>query len=161
VQEGKLRQAARGIFYSPVQSRFGLAPASDESFLKAFLGDSPFVVTGPPRWNSLGLGSTALFAATLVYNTKRTGQFMLDGRRFVLRRVLFPKDPPMEWFVVDLLQNHAMAGCSLTDLKHGLAATLREGRWDVGLLGEMAKAYGTKATQALVDRCIAEGKAAS
>ena len=95
-----------------------------------------------------------MFAATLVYNTRRTGEFTFDGRRFLLRRVLFPKSPPPEWFVVDLLQHHEMAGVSLAELEQRLIATLREGRWNRKRLREMAGAYGTKATLALVERCL-------
>ena len=155
VREGRLREASQGLFYAPIESRFGQAPARDEELLRAFLGGSPFVMTGPPRWNALGLGSTAMFAATLVYNTRRTGDFSFDGRRFLLRRVLFPEDPPPEWFVVDLLQHHDMAGVSLRELEDRLAATLREECWDADRLRSMAEEYGTKATLALVDRCIA------
>lgn len=154
IREGKLREAAHGLFYAPIESHFGPAPAPEEEILRAFLGASPFVITGPPRWNALGLGSTAMFAATLVYNTRRTGEFAFDGRRFLLRRVLFPESPPPEWFVVDLLQHHEMAGASLVELEEGLAATLREGRWSRKRLREMASAYGTKATLAIVDRCV-------
>lgn len=76
-----------------MESRFDPVPATatDESLLRAWLGDNRFLITGPPRWNALGLGSTAMFAATLVYNTQRTGEFTLDGRRFLLRRVFFPE----------------------------------------------------------------------
>lgn len=159
VREGKLHEAAHGLFYAPVESRFGQAPASDSEILRAFLGGERFVITGPPRWNALGLASTAMFAATLAYNTRRTGNFTFDGRRFMLRRVLFPEEPPAEWFVVDLLQHHDMAGTSLTDLEHSLTATLRAGRWRIDRLREMAAKYGTKATQALVARCIASAGA--
>ena len=161
VREGRLREAAHGLFYAPIESRFGPGPARDEELLRVFLGDSPFVITGPPRWNALGLGSTAMFAATLAYNTRRTGDFTFDGRRFLLRRVLFPEHPPPEWFVIDLLQHHGMAGASLGELEERLTATLRGGRWDVHRLREMADEYGTKATLASVERCIAEAGLAS
>jgi hypothetical protein len=156
VREGRLREAAHGLFYAPVESRFGPAPARDEEILRAFLDDDRFVITGPPRWNALGLGSTAMFAATLVYNTRRTGDFTFDGRRFLLRRVLFPESPPPEWFVVDLLQHHEMAGTSLAELEQQLTSTLREGRWHAKRLRDMADEYGTKATLALVERCLTE-----
>ena len=45
--------------------------------------------TGSEHWNALGLGTTAVFPAKLVYNTKRSGEFTLGGRRFLLRRVGF------------------------------------------------------------------------
>jgi hypothetical protein len=161
VREGKLREAAHGLFYAPVGSRFGWAPASEAELLRAFLGDNSFVITGPPRWNALGLGSTAMFATTLAYNTRRTGEFTFDRRRFLLRRVRFPDDPPPEWFVVDLLQHHEMAATSLVGLEERLTATLREGRWNRDCLREMADEYGTKATLALVERCIAAPPPAS
>ena len=154
VREGRLREAAHGLYYAPVPSKFGPAPAADEVLLAAFLDDEPFLISGPPRWNALGLGATAMFASTLVYNTQRTGEFVLAGRRFLLRRVYFPKTPPPEWFVVDLLKHHDMAGLALSELAENLVKTLRLGRWDVDKLRAMAVTYGTKATFALVEACI-------
>ena len=155
VRDGRLRRAAHGLFYAPVASRFGVAPPPDTELLRAFLDDTAFVITGPARWNALGLGSTALFAATLVYNRKRTGEFTFDGRRFILRRVLFPDDPPPEWFVVDMVQHRDMAGVSQADLELRLVARVREGRWNRGRLRRMAGEYGTRATRAFIDHCIA------
>ncbi len=123
VRENRLRQAARGLFYVPVPSRFGAAPPRETELLGAFFTCSPFLISGPPKWNVLGLGATAMFAATLVYNTKRTGEFTFDGRRYLLRRVLFPENPMPEYFVVDLLQQHDMAGASLD---------CRQGKRDLG-----------------------------
>jgi hypothetical protein len=156
VAEGKLRQASHGLFYAPMQSRFGAAPPSDEEILFGFLGSNEFVLTGPPKWNTLGLGATAMFASSLIYNHKRTGEFIFDGRRFLLRRVFFPPNPSPEWYVIDLLQHHDMAGVSLTELRERLVATLREERWNRGLLLEMAEQYATKATRALIEGCLRE-----
>jgi hypothetical protein len=161
VREGKLRRAAHGLLYVPIEGRFGQAPPSEEEILRGFLGDSPFVITGPSRWNALGLGATAMFAATLAYNRKRTGEFTFDGRRFLLRRVLFPETPSPEWFVIDLLQHHDMAGVSIGELADRLVATLREGRWNRDRLREMADIYGTKATLSLVERCLHASSEAS
>lgn len=160
VHEGRLREASHGLFYAPVQSRFGKAPATEAEILRAFLRGDRFVITGPPRWNALGLGSTSMFASTLVYNTKRSGEFTFDGRRFNLRRVLFPDQPPPEWFVVDLIQHHDMAGTSLSELEVRLTDALRARRWDAERLRELASRYGTKSTLALVVRCIAAAGAA-
>ena len=156
VREGKLQQAAHGLFFAPFQSRFGQAPPPEEEILRGFLGSSPFVITGPPKWNALGLGATAMFASTLAYNRKRSGEFTFNGRRFLLRRVYFPETPSPEWFVVDLLRHHAMAGVSLTEVTERFVTTLREGRWDRTRLRAMAGQYGTKDTQALVERCLRE-----
>lgn len=161
VAEGKLREAAHGLYYAPIPSKFGPAPAADEELLRVFLGDEPFLVTGPPYWNALGLGSTAMFAVKLVYNTRRTGEVVLDRRRFLLRRVYFPATPTPEWFVIDLLQHHDMAGVASSELRDGLAATLRLGRWDRERLREMAENYGTRATLALVDDVLRETEASA
>jgi hypothetical protein len=161
VDEGKLREAAHGLYYAPVPSKFGPAPADDNELLRAFLAGAPFVVTGPPRWNALGLGSTAMFATTLVYNTRRTGEVVLDRRRFLFRRVLFPHTPTPEWFIVDLLEHHDMAGVASSELREGLVATLRFGRWNVKRLREMAATYGTKATLALVEGALHEIEASA
>lgn len=161
VREGRLREAAHGLYYVPVPTRFGPAPASESELLRAFLNDTPFVVTGPPRWNALDLGATAMFAGTLVYNTERTGEFELDGRRFLLRRVRFPPSPSPEWFVVDLFQHHAMAGVALTTLEAGLTRTLRAGRWEESRLREAAREFGTHDTRARIERCLQAGRTAA
>jgi len=154
VREGKLLPAAHGLFYTPTKSRFGQAPPSEEQILRGFLGNSPFVITGPLKWNALGLGSTTMFAATMVYNKKRTGEFIFDGRRFLLRRVYFPEHPTPEWYVIDLLKHHDMAGVSLVELEDRLVASLREGRWERTRLRAMAEQYGTRTTLELVERAL-------
>ena len=73
----------------------------------------------------------------------------------------FPEDPSPEWFVVDLLQHHDMAGVALSELHEGLVATLRLGRWDRDRLREMAETYGTKATLALVEDALDETEASA
>jgi len=95
-----------------------------------------------------------VFAATLAYNRKRTGEFNFDGRRFLLRRVYFPEHPTPEWYIVDLLQHHDLAGVALAELEDRLVASLREGRWDRERLHEMASRYGTRATLELVERSL-------
>lgn len=73
----------------------------------------------------------------------------------------FPEDPSPEWFVVDLLQHHDMAGVALSELREGLVATLRLGHWDRERLREMAETYGTKATLALVEGALDETEASA
>jgi hypothetical protein len=155
VREGTLQRISRGIYYAPVASRFGPAPAPDEVILRAVLGGDPFLISGPPLWNALGLGSTAMFATTLVYTSRRGGQFVLGGRPFLLQRARFPRHPSPEWFVVDLIGHHDMAGVALSELRQRLVVTLRAGRWNTRKLGMMAKTYGTRTAIALVDTCLA------
>lgn len=150
VKEGKLVPLAHGLFAYPKQGRLGTVPPSDKELMHAFLEGAPFVFTGSEHWNALGLGTTAVFAAPLVYNTKRSGTFQFGGRKFVLRRIAFPENPPPEWFVVDLLEHADQAGASRSELSASLAQALARGVFSRERLLDMAKRYGTKATQALV-----------
>jgi hypothetical protein len=115
--------------------------------LKRFLDGTPFVLTGPERWNALNLGSTAVAPVQLVYNTKRSGDFELGGRRFRLRRVRFPTKPTPEWYAVDLLEHHAEAGVSRETLLEGLQRAAEATRLSAEKLREAAREYGTKQTQ--------------
>jgi hypothetical protein len=122
--------------------------------MRAFLDGSAFVFTGSERWNALGLGSTAVFATPLVYNTKRSGTFELGGRRFLLRRVAFPANPPAEWFVVDLLENAEQAGASVTEIAAALSRALGRGGFDRERLHQLAHKYASKTTAALIDAAL-------
>jgi hypothetical protein len=154
VQTGKLVPLARGLFTRPKRSRFGDVPPSDEEVLRAFLDDTPFVFTGPDRWNALGLGTTAVFAEPLVYNHKRSGRFVLGGRAFQLRRVAFPEAPPPEWYVVDLLEHARQAGASRGDIAKSLARALVSGRFDPERLRSMAERYATQSTRDFIAAAI-------
>ena len=123
--------------------------------LRAFQDGDAFIITGPPVWNALGLGSTQMFAHPLVYNRKRSGLFNLGGRMFDLRRVRFPDHPTLEWFVVDLLENLASVCLDPYETAAVLAARVAEGAFEPEALSAMAAHYGTKATQALIRRAVA------
>jgi hypothetical protein len=155
VREGVLVPLAQGLFARPRVGRFGPVPPSDEELMRAFLGGSSFVFTGPSRWNALGLGTTAHFARPLVYNTKRSGTFELGGRRFMLRRVAFPPCPGPEWFVVDLFENAGQAATSPEALVQPLIQALRDGRFDPERLRRAAERYGTRATRDRVAAALA------
>lgn len=155
VAQGKLRQLRRGLYVAPKMTRFGEAPPAGEELLSKLLDSSDFVLTGPDRWNALGLGTTAMFAEQLVYNRKRSGSFDLAGQRFRLRRVAFPKRPSPEWFVVDLFENAASVGGSHDMLTAALVSSLREGRFDRKALKRAAQKYGTRPTRDAVSRAIA------
>lgn len=154
VRKGVLEQLAHGLFVHPRRSRFGAVPPSDSEVLEAFLDGAPFVLTGSDRWNALGLGTTAVFARPLVYNTKRSGEFVLGGRRYLLRRVRFPERPSAEWFVIDLLEHAEMAGVSRRDLEGGLVTALVQGRFNASRLRANAREYGSKEILGLVYRAI-------
>jgi hypothetical protein len=69
-------------------------------------------------------GTSASFAAPLVYNMMRSGTFTLARRRLLLRRVPFPKQPPPEWFVVDLRQHAEQATGGRDDLTAAIGEAL-------------------------------------
>ena len=121
-----------GLFAVPRLSRFGTVPPDLQAVLTAFLEGAPFVLTGPPGWNSLGLGSTAMWAHSLVYNTKRTGDFMLGNQPVRFRRVRFPEQPTPEWFAVDLLESLSTAGLSLEPLRNSGRGLSRLCAWTPG-----------------------------
>jgi hypothetical protein len=156
VKEGRLQKLGQGLFVVPKPSRFGMVPPDLPTLLAAFLEGSPYVVTGPPVWNSLGLGSTALWAQHLVYNTKRSGEFQLGNQSVLFRRVRFPENPPPEWFAVDLLESTKTAGLSKEELRPRLVEALRSRRLDPERLKTMADAYAIAPNRRLVDEAIRE-----
>lgn len=155
VERGTLRRLGHGLYMRPRASSFGYVPPADEDLLRAFLGDAPFVITGPPAWNALGLGATALHADTLVYNTKRSGTFTLGGRTFRLRRVAFPENPPAEWFVVDLLKHAGEAGVSREELVQAVERALSAARLDTDRVRLMAERYARRSVRVLLEPLLA------
>lgn len=159
VGEGVLIPLAHGLYACPTRGRFGTVAPTDEAIMRAFLEDSPFVFTGPDRWNALGLGSTALFASALVYNQKRSGRFELGRRAFELRRVAFPQPPTREWFVVDLFENAGSAGVSPAELAQALTRALARGAFAPRPLGEMSDRFGRQSTRSWIQAAICAASA--
>lgn len=159
VGSGRLTRLAPGLYLVPLTTRFGAAPPTADALLQALLKGDNYVITGPERWNALGLGATALSPARWVYNRKRSGDFELGGQRFHLRRVAFPNHPTAEWLVVDLLENLRFAGVDASVVEARLAAALAEGRFDLEALREMAARYGAQRTRDRLERVAARGVA--
>lgn len=155
VKQGKLRRLRHGLYHVPRKSAFGEVPPSEDELLRAYFRRRPYLRTGPAIWNGLGLGTTAVDAIPLVYNTTRTGEVELGGRRFELRRVRFPGTPEREYFVVDLLENTDRAGADRNELRDALAQAVAKGRFDPDRLGDRARQYGTRETQRLVETALA------
>jgi hypothetical protein len=154
LREGRLSQLAPGLFFAPKATRFGPTPPEEREILRGFLETDDYVITGPPVWNALGLGTTALFAATLVYNRKRSGEFRFGNLRFQLRRIRYPEKPRPEWFVIDLLEHRDMVGADGAELEAALRKALVADRFDRVRLRAMASEYATLGIRQLVDRCL-------
>jgi hypothetical protein len=152
VQTGQLVVIGRGLFACAEP------PPTDEEILRAFLDDTPFVITGPERWNALGLdpspyGSIAVVGDPIVYNRKRTGRFVLGGRVFHLRRVVFPETPippTREWYAVDFLEHAEEAGTTLSRVAAAIAHAVigKPRRLDPDELQKMMASYGSHLSRA-------------
>lgn len=159
VERGELRRLRHGLYHVPRTGAFGDVPPSEDELLRAYFRGRPYLRTGPAVWNGLGLGTTVVEVTPLVYNTTRSGEVELGGRRFELRRVQFPEDPDREYFVIDLLENAERAGADRTELKGALAAAVAKGRFAPELLRDQARKYGTRATRDLVETALAAAQA--
>jgi hypothetical protein len=106
VSAGRLTKLARGLYYAPRESAYGLVPPADEDLVAAFLKDRDFLLFSPSAYNAAGLGTTQLYNATWVYNRKRHGVFTLGNRQYDFRvKPRFPKRLSDEFLFVDALNN--------------------------------------------------------
>jgi hypothetical protein len=150
VESGALKRIRRGLYACYTQTRWGAAPPNDHALLRAFLDGGRFLITGSGPWNALRLGSTAVFAVTLVYNDKRSGEFTIGGRRYFLRRVRFPEEPTPEWYAIDLINNRAMAGLDLETIRRLLPLLVASGVLDPDRLYYAARDFGHKEARDLL-----------
>lgn len=150
VKAGELTRLSKGMYVKSERNRFGVMPPTAAELVGALVKHTPFVFTGPTHWNALGLGSTAMFPVQIVYNTKRSGDYVLGGRRFRLRRQKFPGSPSPEWFAVDLIEHRGEVGLDDETLVRGLVHAITDGTLSSTGLEAMAAEYGTRATQQLV-----------
>lgn len=106
LEEGRLTKVAPGLYMTPRKTRFGAAPADAKKLVERFLKDTRFLMVSPNDYNGLGVGTTQLYNETVVYNGKRHGRFILDGRTYDFRRKpFFPNEASAEFLLVDLLNN--------------------------------------------------------
>ena len=146
VESKELVHAAPGLYYRPEMTRVGPMPASPEELVRAFLNDEDFLLTSLDDYNPLGLGLTQLYNETIVYNRKRHGRFVLDGRRFSFRRPRnFPGTLSKEFLFVDVLNNKDELLEDISRLETLLAAQAKE--LDINKLLSTASSYGKVATR--------------
>lgn len=150
VKEGLLCSAGQGLYYAPKPSRFGPVPPSDEALVGAFLRGARFQFTGPEYWNTLGLGGTAMFVVGMVYNDQVEGEISFNRRRFLFMKEPLPTPLRAEWFVVDFINHHDMAGVALSEVAEHLVAQLRLGKFRGDHLRRMASRFGNDEEKKLV-----------
>lgn len=108
VDGGAIKKLSGGLYYRPRKNLFGNTPPADEELVKAFLKTDDFLLTSYNNFNQLGLGLTQIYNTYLVYNHKRSGLFVLGGKRFMFRLVsAYPSVITKEFLLVDLLNNLA------------------------------------------------------
>jgi len=106
IKGGKLVKLNQGLYYAPMQSKFGVVPPDDHLFVERFLKDEDFLLISPNSFNTLGLGLTQLYNTMWVYNHKRKGEFILNGKSFNFKlKNSFPQKITREYLLVDLLNN--------------------------------------------------------
>ena len=85
----------------------------------------------------------------------RNGQeISAPWRRSRLRRARFPRAPEPEWYVVDLLKHHEMAGVSQAEVEERLVVALAGNSFDPDKLRRMARGFATSKTRELIERAI-------
>jgi len=106
IKGGKLVKLKQGLYYAPMQSKFGVVPPDDHLLVERFLKDEDFLLISPNSFNTLGLGLTQLYNTMWVYNHKRKGEFILNGKSFDFKlKNSFPQKITREYLLVDLLNN--------------------------------------------------------
>jgi len=106
IKGGKLVKLNQGLYYAPMQSKFGVVPPDDHLLVERFLKDEDFLLISPNVFNTLGLGLTQLYNTMWVYNHKRKGEFILNGKSFNFKlKNSFPQKITREYLLVDLLNN--------------------------------------------------------
>lgn len=150
LDEGRLEKVGAGLYMVPRKTRFGLAPAAPEKLVESFLGDDRFLMVLPNAYNSLGLGTTQLYNEPVVYNRKRHGRFMLDGRPFDFRmRTSVPAALTEELLLVDLLHNLEHLPERTADVLPRALARARE--MDDKRLAKAVKDFGSARARRLLE----------
>lgn len=146
VETKKLKKPARGLYYKPQYSRFGLLPPTDAAVVQSFL-NKPFLMFSWNDYNKLGLGLTQLYNKVLVYNSERHEDKQLGNRVFSFKRPNngFPSKITKEFLLVDLLNSAKYLTQDVSQLQFKLEKNLH--RFDKDLLRKLSTKYGKVATR--------------
>ena len=97
----------------------------------------------------LGLGLTQLYNTTWVYNHKRHGEFLLNGKKLLFKlKSAFPVTLSLEFLVIDLLNNLG----ELAEDQDQVIKNFQKNvdRFKTQELMKMAQQYGSGATKKLL-----------
>ena len=140
VQEGTLLLLSHGLYHAPQFSKFGAVPPNDNVLVERFLYDNEFLMLSPNSFNLLGLGLTQLYNTTWVYNHKRKGEFLLNGKVFEFKlKSSFPVRLTKEFLLVELLNSFDDL-VEIPNLDH-LSKKVKD--FDSAALIQMAQKYGS------------------
>ena len=138
---GEVLKLAGGLYYCPHKNAFGLTPPKEREVVQAFLKTDDFLLTSYNYFNQFGLGLTQVYNTTLVYNHKRTGEYLLGGKRFKFRLVpAYPAELSREFLLVDLLNNLKRLPDNTAGVLENLKNRLKE--FDRTALAACFKLYG-------------------
>ena len=141
VSKGLVKKLSGGLYYRPRKSPYGTPPPPNEALVKAFLKTDDFLLTSYDYFTQLGLGLTQVYNHHLVYNHKRSGYFLLGGKRFKFRVVpAFPTSLTKEYLLVDMLNNLTKLPDNSEFVERNLKTSLRE--YDQKRLHECLAHYG-------------------
>lgn len=149
---GTLKKVRPGLYYVPKKTIFGEVPPSRKEMIKAFLKDDNFLVMSPNNYNALGLGTTQLYNKAVVYNHKRHGKFMLDGKSIEFKMTGFPKNVTKEFLLVDLMNNIDSLAEEVNSLKEKVKRKLSE--YDKSRLKRNVKSFGKVKTKKFFEEIL-------
>ena len=152
VEAGTLKKLETGLYYVPKITIFGEAPPDRKEMIKAFLKDDNFLTMSLNNYHVLGLGTTQLYNKAVVYNHKRHGKFMLDGKSIEFKITGFPKNVTKEFLLVDLMNNIGSLAEDANSIKENIKRKLAE--YDKNRLKRFVKSFGKVKTKKFFDELL-------
>jgi hypothetical protein len=148
-KDGTLVKLNQGLYYAPKQSKFGLVPPDEQQLVARFLKNEDFLIVSPNSFNSLGLGLSQLYNTSWVYNHKRKGEFLLNGKLFEFKlKSAFPKSISKEFMLVDFLNNFDLLAEDQTQILAKLPNAIQNCKADA--LMKVTQQYGTGKTKRIL-----------
>jgi hypothetical protein len=141
------------LYYAPKQSKFGLVPPDEQQLVARFLKNEDFLIVSPNSFNSLGLGLSQLYNTSWVYNHKRKGEFLLNGKLFEFKlKSAFPKSISKEFMLVDFLNNFDLLAEDQTQILAKLPNAIQNCKADE--LMKVTQQYGTGKTKRILKSVV-------